>query len=477
MALAAGTRLGRYEIVAPIGVGRMGEVYKAKDTRLDRTVAIKVLPEDFAEVPERKQRFEREAKAISKLNHPHICILHDVGSQDGVEYLVMEYIEGETLADRLEKGALPLDKALEYGIQIVDGLDTAHRAGIARRDLKPPNVMLTQSGIKLLDFGLAKLLADNGRASEGSDAPTRQQNLTKEQSIIGTLQYMAPEQLEGKTVDARADVWAFGALVYEMLTGRKAFSGESQASLIAAIMEHEPPPVSERQSLSPTALDRTVSRCLAKSPEDRWQTARDLCEELRWIARGNAESKIAAPAASSRLRGLAIAAASVALGAVVAWGVLRSSENGSAPLSRTVVPFPDGQELAVTGAREPSPVVLSPDGSVLVYKAETDGAPQLFLRRLAEFESRPIPGTVDARGPFFSPDSQWLGFEADGKLQRVSIAGGMPIAITDLSYLTAGASWGQDDSIVFADSWRFRWRPSRSSRWDDRTFCSATPRS
>ena len=451
MALAAGTRLGPYEIVALIGAGGMGEVYKANDTRLDRTVAIKVLPEDFAEVRERKQRFEREAKAISKLNHPHICILHDVGSQDGVEYLVMEYIEGETLADRLKKGALPLDQALEYGIQIADGLDTAHRAGIAHRDLKPPNVMLTQSGIKLLDFGLAKLIADNESVSEGSDAPTRQQNLTKEQSIIGTLQYMAPEQLEGKTVDVRADVWAFGALVYEMLTGRKAFSGETQASLIAAIMKHQPPPVSERQSLSPTALDRTVTRCLAKSPEDRWQSARDLREELRWIEHGAAVSNVAERAASFRLRGLAIAAFGMVLGAVVAWGVLRSTETGPAQLSRAIIQFPEGHELLVTEPRAPSPVVLSPDGSVLVYAALMDGTSQLFMRPLAAFESRPIPGTTGGSGAFFSPDGQWLGFVADGKIQKLALAGGRPIPIADVPSLINGASWGADGSIVFAD--------------------------
>ena len=422
----------------------MGEVYKAKDTRLDRTVAIKVLPEDFAEVPERKQRFEREAKAISKLNHPHICILHDVGSEDGVEYLVMEYIEGETLAARLEKGALPLDQALEYGIQIADGLDTAHRAGITHRDLKPPNVMLTPSGIKILDFGLAKLVGDSGSASAASDAPTRQQNLTKEHSIIGTLQYMAPEQLEGKTVDARADIWAFGALVYEMLTGRKAFSGESQASLIAAIMEHEPPPVSERQSLSPTALDRTVTRCLTKSPEDRWQSARDLREELRWIAGGDVAASVAEPAASFRLRGLALTAFGVALGAVLMWGALRSSDTPRGQLSRVFIPFPEGQQLSITDVRASSPVALSPDGSLLVYAATTDGAPQLFMRPLAAFESRPIPGTAGASGPFFSPDGQWLGFVADGRIQKVALAGGMPISIADVPSSTSGASWGAE---------------------------------
>ena len=449
MALSVGTRLGPYEIVAPIGAGGMGEVYKAKDTRLERIVAIKVLPEDFAEVPERKQRFEREAKAISKLNHPHICILHDIGSQDGVEYLVMEFIEGETLAAKLEKGALPLDQALEYGIQIADGLDTAHRAGITHRDLKPPNVMLTPSGIKILDFGLAKLVAHNGSDSAASDAPTRQQNLTKEHSIIGTLQYMAPEQLEGKTVDARADVWAFGALVYEMLTGRKAFNGETQASLIAAIMEHDPPPVSERQSLSPAALDRSVTRCLAKSPEDRWQSARDLREELRWIARGAVVASVTARS-RSRPRGLVTAAIGVALVAVLAWVALRAPDTEAPRLARASIRFPENQHIAIMDARASSPVALSPDGSFLVYSAVSDGALQLFKRAVSAFEAAPIPGTEGASGPFFSPDGQWLGFVAEGKLQKVALGGGLPIVIAEVPVMR-GASWGGDGYIVFAD--------------------------
>jgi len=246
MALTSGTSLGPYDILMPIGAGGMGEVYKAKDTRLDRTVAIKVLPEHLAESPVRKARFQREAKAISQLNHPHICTLYDVGEQDGLDFIVMEYIEGETLAERLKKGPLPLGKALEYGIQIADGLDNAHRAGIVHRDLKPPNVMLTSSGVKLLDFGLAKL-DDRELDSATSEAPTQQRDLTDEQSIVGTLQYMAPEQLERRPVDARTDLFAFGALLYEMVTGKKAFEGKSQASLIAAIINAEPLPLGEVQ--------------------------------------------------------------------------------------------------------------------------------------------------------------------------------------------------------------------------------------
>ena len=268
MALTSGTRLGPYEILSPIGKGGMGEVYKAKDTRLDRIVAIKVLPEHLAQSPERKERFEREAKAISQLNHPQICTLYDVGEQDGIDYLVMEYIEGETLAERLKRGPLPLDEALAYGIQIADGLEAAHRAGIVHRDLKPGNAMLTKSGVKLLDFGLARVVED-AALSDSSDAPTLQKDLTKDQAIVGTLQYIAPEQLEGKTADRRADIFAFGALFYEMVTGRKAFEGESQASLIAAIMEHDPPAMSTLQSMSPPLLDHIVRRCLVKDADAR----------------------------------------------------------------------------------------------------------------------------------------------------------------------------------------------------------------
>ncbi|TDI45518.1 MAG: serine/threonine protein kinase [Acidobacteria bacterium] len=256
-----------------------GEVYKARDTRLDRTVAIKILPEHLAESPERKQRFEREAKAISQLNHPHICTLYDIGEQDGIDYLVMEYIEGETLAERLKRGPLPLDEALEYGIQIADGLEAAHRAGIVHRDLNPGNAMLAKSGIKLLDFGLAKVLTDETDPG-ASDAPTKQRDLTKEHAILGTLQYMAPEQLEGKAADSRTDIFAFGALLYEMVTGERAFDGESQASLISAIMSSEPRLISELQSMSPPGLDRIARRCLEKDPDERWQTAKDLTAEL-----------------------------------------------------------------------------------------------------------------------------------------------------------------------------------------------------
>ena len=283
MALAPGTTLGPYEIEAPLGAGGMGEVYTARDTRLDRTVAIKVLPEHVASDPDLKQRFEREAKTISSLNHPHICTLHDIGSQDGIDFLVMEYLEGETLAHRLEKGALPLDQALQIAVEIADALDKAHRQGIVHRDLKPGNIMLTRSGAKLLDFGLAKLKGPDQGAGGLTDVVTQGAPLTEQGTVLGTFQYMAPEQLEGGAADTRSDIFAFGALLYEMVTGQKAFAARSQASLIHEIIGVEPRPVSDSQPVAPRALDHLVARCLAKEPDDRWQTARDVHEELRWV--------------------------------------------------------------------------------------------------------------------------------------------------------------------------------------------------
>ena len=288
MALSAGSKLEPHEILSLIGAGGMGEVYKAKDTRLDRTVAIKVLPSHLSDNPNLKQRLEREGpRAVSSLNHPHICTLHDIGKQDGVNYLVMEYLEGESLADRLKKGALPLDHALRYAIEISDALDKAHRQGVVHRDLKPGNIMLTKSGAKLLDFGLAKIRADvSAETSQVLSAlPTEEKPLTEKGSIIGTFQYMAPEQLEGKDADTRTDLFAFGTVLYEMLTGRKAFEGKSQASLISAIMSGEPPGLSSLEPLTPPLLERVIKRCLEKDPDDRWQSARDLHEELGWVLR------------------------------------------------------------------------------------------------------------------------------------------------------------------------------------------------
>src|ERR1700686_2470878 len=280
MALAAGIKLGPYEIISAIGAGGMGEVYKARDTRLDRIVAIKVLPTHLADRPELRERFEREARTIASLNHPHICTIFDIGQQDGIDYIVMEYLEGETLAQRLLKGSLPIDLVLQYAIEIADALDKAHRKGVTHRDLKPGNIMITKSGTKLLDFGLAKLKQEAAPANVPlSELPTANDPLTAQGTILGTLQYMAPEQVEGKEVDARTDIFGFGAVVYEMATGKRAFEGKTQASLIASILKDDPPPISSLQPMTPPALDRTVKTCLAKHPDWRWQTASDLTRE------------------------------------------------------------------------------------------------------------------------------------------------------------------------------------------------------
>ncbi len=282
----------------------MGEVYKAKDTRLGRDVAVKVLPAHMSANAELRQRLEREAKTISSLSHPHICMLHDVGHQDGTDYLVMEFLEGETLADRLAKGALPMDQALKFGVEIAGALDAAHRSGIIHRDLKPGNIMLTKSGVKLLDFGLAKLAApDKSAASQATSLPTAMQEsqpLTSRGTILGTFQYMAPEQLEGREADARSDIFAFGCVLYEMLSGQKAFTGKSQASLIGSIMNTDPPPISSIQPMIPPALDRVVKGCIAKEPEHRWSTAHDVMLQLQWIAEGGSLAGLPAPVVARR---------------------------------------------------------------------------------------------------------------------------------------------------------------------------------
>ena len=387
MALSAGTRLGPYEILAPLGAGGMGEVYKARDTRLERTVAVKILPARFSEDLEMRQRFEREAKAISQLSHPHICALHDVGNQDGVEYLVMEYLEGETLADRLVNGPLPLNQMLRYGAEIADALDKAHRQGIVHRDLKPGNVMLTKTGVKLLDFGLAKAIAPENPTSDLTSNATAaaRSDLTREGTILGTLSYIAPEQLEGKEADARTDVFALGATLYEMATGRKAFSASSRASLISVILRDEPAPISTIQPMTPHALDRVVLKCLAKDPEDRWQNAADLGSELKWLAESSSQTKVPMTVAARKVGRPLIAwtlAALFAALAVTALLVASRYKRGPEPLVFRQLNF---RREAVFQA------AFAAGGETVVYSAAIDGnTPQLFTVRPDYPEPQPL---------------------------------------------------------------------------------------
>ena len=452
MAILPGKRLGPYEIVSSIGGGGMGEVYRAKDTRLDRVVAVKVLPDHSADLPESRERFDREARTIAGLNHPHICVLYDVGHQDGIDYLVMEYLEGETLAQRLLKGSLPLHQVLRFAIEIADALDKAHRSGITHRDLKPANIMLTKSGAKLLDFGLAK--PPMGKTVPFSELSTAKDQITAQGTILGTLQYMAPEQLEGHEADARTDIFSLGAVIYEMATGSRAFPGKSNASVISAIMSLDPPPVSSLQPMSPPALDRAVKRCLAKDPDKRWQTASDLREELQWIADADlqpapavgAEKK--SPRATRRQLALwTLASLLIAAAIGLAVWIFKPAPNSSGPpVTRTLITLPPGVELAGLNERA---VVISPDGSRLAFVGARNGIQQVYLRALDSLDAMPLQGTEGATTPFFSPDGQWLGFFADGKLKKVPVSGGAPVILADAA-TPRGADWSANGTITFA---------------------------
>ena len=462
-----GTRLGPYEILAPLGAGGMGEVHRARDTRLNRDVAIKVIPAALAAHEQIRQRFEREAKAISSLNHPHICTLYDVGvaSADAqtdpgtqVHYLVMELLEGESLADRLTKGPLPLHETLRVGRQIASALDAAHRQGIVHRDLKPGNIMLTKSGAKLLDFGLARTAAGepppvSGMSGSSSRFPTalaEARPLTAEGTILGTFQYMAPEQLEGTEADARTDIFALGALLHEMATGKRAFAGGSRTSLIAAIVSSQPPPISSVMPMSPPALDHVVRRCLEKDPEDRWQSAHDVAAELQWIGEAGSQAGVAVPVAVRRKT-----RERLAWGAAATLGVL-SLALGVAYLSR---PAPVARALRATLAPPPghalipfdfAGLALSADGTTLAFVATgPNGGKHIWLRGLAEMDARSLEGTAGAQYPFWSPDGQSLGFFADGKLKTIDLRGGAPRVIADAPS-GRGASWGRDGTILFA---------------------------
>jgi eukaryotic-like serine/threonine-protein kinase len=452
MTLSVGSRLGPYEVLEAIGAGGMGEVYKARDTRLERTVAIKVVPEHLSKDEDIRQRFEREAKTISSLSHPHICALYDVGSQDGVEFLVMEYLEGDTLTDRLSKGPLPVEQLLRYAIEIADALEKAHRQGIVHRDLKPANVMLTKSGVKLLDFGLAKSferMAGAGSGSALTSLPTvmgsASPNLTERGTILGTFQYMAPEQLEGKDADARTDIFAFGAVLYEMATGRKAFEGRSQASLIGSILRDEPAPISVVQPMTPPALDRVVKTCLAKDPEDRWQTARDVLLQLKWIQEGGSLAGLPAPVAARRKSRERIAWALAGLLAVAAAGFAYAFTR-RAPAPPRTVRFEIATPEDVTAVDTPR---ISPDGRVIAFNAmDSRGKTRIWIRPLNALAARPLEGTEGTTRPFWSPDSRTLGFFAEGKLKKIDAAGGPSQKICDAP-TGADGTWSTEGVILF----------------------------
>ena len=448
MALTSGTRLGPYEILAPLGAGGMGEVYRARDTRLDRTVAIKILPAQFSADPVHKQRFEREAKAISSLNHPHICVLHDIGNQDGIQFLVMECVEGETLAKRLEKGPLPLEQMLKYGTQIADALDKAHRTGVVHRDLKPGNVMLTGSGAKLLDFGLAKAAPPLAAGETLTAAATRTTPVTQQGTIVGTFQYMSPEQVEGKEVDARSDIFSFGSVLYEMVTGRPAFSGKSQLSVASAILEKEPEPISKLQPLTPPALDRAIRVCLAKNPEERWQSARDLLLELKWIAGGGSQAGLRSegiPRSRSYNRPSWTLVAVLSLSVLVLLTISRQRAPASAAPVRFLIHPPENSYINAEGR-----AAVSPDGRQLTFVApDSNGKGLLWVRSFDSLAARPLAGTEGALFPFWSPDSRWIGFFANrSTLQKIDVTGGPPISIAS-ALAGNGGTWSRDGVIVF----------------------------
>jgi Tol biopolymer transport system component len=452
MRLAPGQQLGPYEITATIGAGGMGEVYRARDTRLERTVAIKILSH-LSSDPARRQRFDREARAISCLNHPNICVLHDIGHQDGIDYLVMECIEGETLARKLEKGPLPIDQVLKVGGQIADALDKAHRAGIVHRDLKPGNIMLTSTGAKLLDFGLAKpaALAD----FDAMTATKAESPITERGTIVGTFQYMSPEQVEGRELDGRSDIFSLGAVLYEMVTGQRAFEGKSRLSVASAILEKEPAPVTTLKPLAPPALEHAIRVCLAKNPDERWQTARDLSHELKWI--GEVGSQAGAPAVTGRgwrAARIAWATAAILLGALgSALGVAyfrKATPSAQATVVRSAILPPAGSQFADLLAQSSGAPAISPDGKQLVSAVrDTQGKFSLWLRGLNDAGGgRMLPGTEGGGLPFWSPDGRSIGFFAGGKLKRIDTDGDLLQTLCDASQGRGGA-WSPDGIILF----------------------------
>jgi serine/threonine protein kinase/Tol biopolymer transport system component len=451
MTLSPGTKLGPYEIQSQLGAGGMGEVYRARDTRLDRTVAVKTLPVHLADRSDAQERFDREARAISSLSHPNICPLYDVGSQDGLRYLVMEYLEGETLAVRLMRGPLPLEQLLKFGIEICEALDKAHRTGVVHRDLKPGNIMLTKSGAKLMDFGLAKSVSSASPTpglTVTMTSPDISHPLTADGTVLGTFQYMSPEQVEGKEVDVRSDIFSFGSVLYEMVTGRRAFTGKSQLSVASAILDKEPAPIGPLQPLTPPALDRAIRRCLAKDPENRWQMARDLLLELKWIAEApGSQSTVPAPVVSRpKLRErLAWGVAALALTVVFLLMALEQRVPISLATLRFMVLPPENSYIDVAAG-----AAVSPDGRYVAFVApDSTGKEILWVRPFDSLTARPLTSTGGAAYPFWSPDGRQIGFFANfSSLKKINVSGGPPITIAS-AIAGNGGTWSQNDVIVF----------------------------
>ncbi len=462
MPLTSGARLGPYEVTAQIGAGGMGEVYKARDTRLARTVAIKVLPKDVAGDPDLQARFEREARAVAALDHPYICGIYDVGSVDGTHYLVMPYLEGQTLAACLEKGPLPLDHALKIATEIADALDKAHRQGIVHRDLKPANIMLTKAGSKLLDFGLAKLRATAGPISmSGMTRLATSPPGTAHGTILGTVQYMAPEQVEGREADARSDIWALGVVIYEMATGTRPFEGTSAASLIGAILKDVPLPLSARQPLTPAALDHLVERCLDKDQDERWQSAGDVKRELTWIARAQADrgfppsgqtAAYSARHSPAVAIGLAIAMTAGVLAGGLGWRYFSVENATSSETLRFEVLPPHDTTWSPSPVASTAQLALSADGTRLAFVAARLGEPsRIWIRPLDSVAAQAVPGTEGASFPFWSPDGRFIAFFAAGKLKKVDVALGTPQEVCDAPAGRGGA-WSSTGVIVFGQS-------------------------
>jgi eukaryotic-like serine/threonine-protein kinase len=457
MALPSGTKFGPYEIVSPAGAGGMGEVYRAVDTRLNRTVAIKVLPAHLSEKPEALERFQREARAISQLSHANICQLYDLGLQDGIHYIVMEFLEGETLGARLMKGRLPLELVLRYGAEVAEGLDQAHRMGVVHRDLKPGNIMLTRTGAKLLDFGLAKtappVMPQSSGLSVTMTSPNLSQPLTAEGTVIGTYQYMSPEQIEGREADARSDIFSFGAVLYEMATGRRAFEGKSQVTVASAILEKDPEPMSAHQPLAPPNLQHVVQGALMKDPDSRWQSAADIARQLRWITSADSTSgiaRIALPHPKWRERSWWMAAVA-ALVALLLWFAL-SARSHSRVVRASITPPPDAA-FDFMGDFS-GPPVLSPDGSRVAFAARAaKGRNSIWVRRLDNASAEKLAGTEGAFALFWSADSKTIGFFADSKLRKISVSGG-PVTILADAPNARGGAWNGDNTIVYAPDYR-----------------------